>query len=254
MFNYAWLVENANWAITVIVLLVVVVQSLFGVGALLLGTPILLLFGMPILETLFLLLPVSLSISILQTYVGFKYIQWKSVMSFVVFALPLAVLGTLLLKFVVGSSILLMFIAVYLIFVAVGFYFQVFPAAIRRMLHNEKLFLILMGLIHGLTNMGGPLLSSYVMAKYDDKSQARSTTAICYGFLVIVQLLTLAFSGVTMAVNSLNVTTIFLSLVVFMAVNQFLFFKLSNQTFKSFFGMLLLLMSMLLFLRYFSWY
>ena len=52
--------------IILIVLFASVVQSVFGVGVLLIGTPLLLSFGYPFFEVLSFLLPTSLIISIIQ--------------------------------------------------------------------------------------------------------------------------------------------------------------------------------------------
>ena len=49
-----------------IVIITASIQSFFGVGVLLFGTPLLLLLGYPFLESLLILLPISASINFLQ--------------------------------------------------------------------------------------------------------------------------------------------------------------------------------------------
>ena len=54
-----------------------VVQSIFGVGLLLFGTPTLLLLGYSYSETLWLLLPCSVTISLIQVVNDYKLIEAK---------------------------------------------------------------------------------------------------------------------------------------------------------------------------------
>lgn len=236
---------------TMIVLVSVAVQSLFGVGVMVLGTPLLMLAGLPFLEVLGVLLPVSLSINTLQVFVGWKHIQWRHVQSFLIFALPTTVVGTVFLKFLVGFSFLPMLIALYLLVVTIGFYFQAFPNLVIRFLSRDKLYLGFMGLVHGLTNLGGPLLSAYVMAKFNDKQQSRATTAICYALLVVVQIITLTFSGFKLYPSLQTGVVLFWAMLVFLAMNQWVFLRLTNQKFKTIFGVVLLLISMLLIAKQF---
>lgn len=244
-----WFDLAAPYLPTLVVALVVVVQSLFGVGVLFLGTPFLLILGLPYLEILGVLLPVSLCLSIIQTVMGWREIQWTTVRWFVWLSLPATAVGTLLLKSIVGAAYLPIAIALYLGVVSLGFYFQVAPNVIHWALKRDRLYILLTGLIHGATNLGGPLLSTYVLAKYDDKQQARATTAICYGLVVVVQLLTLSMSGNPVALKSSNLLHMGIAMLVFALTNALVFHRISNQKFRLFFGCLLLLMSALLLLR-----
>jgi uncharacterized membrane protein YfcA len=244
-----WIDLTAPYLPTLVVAMVVVVQSLFGVGVLFLGTPFLLILGLQYMEVLGVLLPVSLCLSIIQTAMGWRQIQWTTVRWFVWLSLPATAVGTLLLKSIVGAAYLPIAIALYLGVVSLGFYFQVAPNVIHWALKRDRLYVLLTGLIHGATNLGGPLLSTYVLAKYDDKQQARATTAICYGLVVVVQLLTLSMSGNPVALKSSNLLHMVIAMLVFAVTNAFVFHRISNQKFRWFFGCLLLLMSALLLLR-----
>ena len=52
--------------IFIIVTFLALIQSIFGVGILLLGTPILLLLNMEFISVLYLLLPISLCVNLIQ--------------------------------------------------------------------------------------------------------------------------------------------------------------------------------------------
>jgi uncharacterized membrane protein YfcA len=69
--------------IMLIVAVTSVIQSMFGAGILLFGTPLLLLFGYEFIDILIVLLPISLAINLLQivqhhAQVDFAFYQKKS--------------------------------------------------------------------------------------------------------------------------------------------------------------------------------
>lgn len=244
-----WIDLAAPYLPTLVVASVVVVQSLFGVGVLFLGTPLLLILGMDFMEILNMLLPVSLCLSIIQTVMDWRQVQWTTVRWFVWLSLPATAVGTLLLKSIVGAAYLPIAIALYLGVVSLGFYFQISPNVIDWALKRDRQYILLTGLIHGATNLGGPLLSTYMLAKYDDKLQARATTAVCYGLFVVVQMLTLSMSGNPVALKLSNLLHMGIAMLVFTLTNALVFHRISNQKFRLFFGCVLLLMSALLLLR-----
>jgi uncharacterized membrane protein YfcA len=134
--------------------------------------------------------------------------------------------------------------------VAIGFYFTAFPKLVARWMLNQALYLFATGLLHGLTNLGGPLLSSFVVTKYPNKYQSRATIAMCYGLLVSVQCISLYPSLI--AVSTSNTTLfslIILALSVYFLFDKWVFQRLSNEKFKQIFGPIVVLMSALLLLR-----
>ncbi len=236
--------------LAMVVVLAAAMQSLFGLGVLFLGTPLLLLLGYPMMSLLSLLLPISLSISLLQIARGWKHVQWTLVWKFVLFALPSVALGSFLLRSITVWSMLPVCIAAYLLFVAIGFYFNAFPKLVARWTRNQALYLFATGLLHGLTNLGGPLLSSFVVTKYPNKHQSRATIAMCYGLLVSVQCISLYPSLKAVSTSNTNLfSLIALALAVYFLFDKWVFQRLSNEKFKQIFGPILVLMSALLLLR-----
>jgi uncharacterized protein len=236
--------------LAMVVVLAAAMQSLFGLGVLFLGTPLLLLLGYPMMSLLSLLLPISLSISLLQIARGWKHVQWTLVWKFVLFALPSVALGSFLLRSITVWSMLPVCIAAYLLFVAIGFYFNAFPKLVARWTRNQALYLFATGLLHGLTNLGGPLLSSFVVTKYPNKHQSRATIAMCYGLLVSVQCISLYPSLKAVSTSNTNLfSLIALALAVYFLFDKWVFQRLSNEKFKQIFGPIVVLMSALLLLR-----
>ena len=154
---------NASYATTIVVALVVLVHSLFGVGVLFLGTPLLLILGLNYIEIFNVLLPVSLCLSFIQTIVGWRHVQWTTVMWFILLSLPATAFGTLLLKSIVGAAYFPIAIALYLAAVSIGFYFHAFPNAIKWVLRRARIYVVTMGLIQCSTKLVVILLWTCVL-------------------------------------------------------------------------------------------
>jgi uncharacterized membrane protein YfcA len=168
------------------------VQSLFGVGLLVFGTPTFLLLGYSFPGTLAILLPASLAVSLLQVQKGPK-VDSEFARQFLLWCLPaLAVSLTLVLTFQFQTSLTL-YVAVLLAAFAVlraapllGEYAKSWIAD-----HAREWFL-LMGAVHGLSNLGGALLTIYAAARYKEKDRMRAAIALCYSYFAAIQLAILA--------------------------------------------------------------
>jgi hypothetical protein len=68
-------------------------------------------------------------------------------------------------------------------------------AAVDRLIRRRRTYLVFMGVIHGLSNLGGSLLTALVYARHHSKDVARATIATGYGLFAAIQLLTLWLSG-----------------------------------------------------------
>ena len=84
------------------ILLFSVIQSVVGVGILLFGTPTLLLMGYSYHETLYLILPSSILISLLQTINSYKLLDHTKCVY--IYALPMVVIGLILITFVQNDA------------------------------------------------------------------------------------------------------------------------------------------------------
>ena len=149
-------------------------QSLFGIGLLFFGTPLLLLLGYPFETALSYLLPCSIIVNLLQVIHGRKEIS-SFPLNILIYTLPFLILGLFLvlqydthlqLKPLIGSV---------LIFTGIT---RLFPKANQRtnqaISYALKPALSLMGLIHGMTNMGGGLLAAIVSTLFSDKKAIRT--------------------------------------------------------------------------------
>jgi uncharacterized membrane protein YfcA len=143
--------------ILLIVVSTSVIQSVFGVGVLLFGTPLLLLFGYEFVDALGVLLPVSIAISTLQVLRHYKDVDTEFFKNVLVYSLPLVVLFLLLVT--TAKINISLIIGVLLIFVALKNFSRVVDRAFQFIVKYERLYLMAMGLVHGMSNLGGSMLT-----------------------------------------------------------------------------------------------
>jgi uncharacterized protein len=169
-----------------------VVQSLFGVGLLVFGTPTLLLMGYSFAGALAILLPASITISLLQTWQSGPQ-DYAFVKSFAGFCLgPLAASLALVLLLDLNASLNLFVATLLVVFVALRLY----PAAHHRARtwvgRHPRASLVSMGVVHGVSNLGGALLLIFAATRFERKEDIRKLIAFCYASFAGIQLLVLA--------------------------------------------------------------
>lgn len=171
------------WLLIVIVVLFSTVQSLFGVGLLVFGTPTLLLLGTPFEETLAYLLPASVLISLMQVINSRTHVGGLQ-RSIWLYCVPCIVLGlALVLSELITLSGIKLLVGVTLIVTALARFNQRLQQALVFALNRcANLYLMVMGFLHGISNMGGGLLTIFATTLYDDKERTRAN--IAYGYLV----------------------------------------------------------------------
>jgi uncharacterized membrane protein YfcA len=207
-----------------------VVQSLFGVGLLVFGTPTFLLLGYSFGETLVILLPASLTISVLQVAASHRQ-DPVFVRSFMLWCmLPLGLsLAALLLS---GLTANLSPVVAVLLFVFVCL--RSFPAlqstASRLVAAHQKPWLVAMGVVHGLSNLGGGMLVIFAGSKFRRKEDVRALVAFCYSCFAAVQLLVLAVLTPG-AFGWMQVGYAAIAGIVFLLVGQRVFRWVSNPAF-----------------------
>lgn len=170
-----------------------VVQSVFGVGLLVFGTPTLLLLGYSFESALVYLLPCSIVISLVQVLHGWKEITVLR-RDIPLYTLPFVAVG-LVLVLTVGKRFNIKFL-VGLIMIMIGL------ARISKGSQNfiQRFFskhvrpcLVVTGLIHGTTNLGGGPLTITVNSVLSGKEAVRANIAYGYLMMALVQILLILF-------------------------------------------------------------
>lgn len=167
------------------------VQSLFGMGLLVFGTPTLLLLGFDFPQALAILLPASITISCLQLLEGWL-IERRFAKQFILWCLPSLALGlAALIRYSPTISLELVLGLLMLTFAS----FQLVPRLSVRarglVRQNSSAWMVFMGMVHGISNLGGSVLSVVASAHFDEKVEIRRTVAFCYLCFAGVQLLIL---------------------------------------------------------------
>lgn len=212
-----------------IIFFLIIFQSLFGIGLLLFGTPAFLFLGYDFEATLMLLLPISICISFLQ--VNFRKISMKYLVGeFNLYCLPFLVLF-LILTINFGQILdIKIYASILLIISSLIVLIRNKIIDIKKYLPSyRKFFLIMIGIIHGFTNMGGGFLSIFSALINNNRLSTRNY--ISYGYLVmgIFQYVTILFIGL----NSVDFTKLFyipMTLILFYPV-QILFNGLDDKFF-----------------------
>jgi len=208
-----------------------VVQSLFGMGILVFGTPTLLLMGYDFNQTLGHLLPASFAVSLLQIVTAGENRPRISKQLYVI-CLPGIALGLWLAENTFLAAKINMMVGMALLL----------SAALRGWPQSRKWFRILlakqfpayhlvMGVIHGLTNLGGALLAVLASETAHEKHAIRYTVASYYLAFSVAQMLFLTLVMGLGASFVDNLPGVGVSAIVYMLVGRRVFTRASPQVF-----------------------
>jgi len=232
-----------------ILLVLIIIQSIFGIGLLLLGTPTFLLLGYDFSTTLNFLLPSSIVISYLQ-FTSLKIPSKKIIFEYNIFCLPFLVFFLLLALNFKEILNFKLYVAIILIMSSLlALNKNTFPSLRKNILKYKKLILIFIGSVHGLTNMGGGFLT--IFSSLINNSDKRLTRYfISYGYLimgllqyfilVLLEYKDLSFSKIYYIFLVLIVY--FPSQIIFKKVNDFLFSKIISII-ALFYGIIIIILN-----------
>jgi uncharacterized membrane protein YfcA len=216
--------------ILLIIFFVAIIQSLFGVGVILIGTPILMLIGYDYFDVLSITLPTSLAISISQVFRYKNYINWTLFKEACFFTIPLIPFGMYFAN-ILGPLISII-MGIFLLCTS-------FPKLLEKLLPTSssdkrlKFVLSFMGFTHGLTSLGGGLLPSIVSQKTSLINNKIATTAAIYILFQITQISFILIMG-----NNFNLTNSFLAIITgFIAYSFFgskLFYRITPLNYIKF--------------------
>jgi len=178
------------YVLCLIIIIFSVFQSCLGVGLLLFGTPTLIILGYSYVETLWIILPSSIVISLTQVLFDRDLVQAKkSIFLLTVPALAIGLIIILLSGDLVNVSKI---VGIGLLIVASIRQSKVLNAYLSNNISSKtSIYLIFTGLIHGLSNMGGGPLSILMSSLHNSKSVIRVNIAYVYLFFGISQIIIL---------------------------------------------------------------
>ena len=186
--------------ISILIFFLVILQTIVGVGILVLGTPLFLILEFNIIETMYYLLPLSILTS-LTNYFFLKYNKEKLQIfldknikkNFIIFFLPGLSLGLFLAKEFINVINFKLLVSL-IIFISIAVKWR-YESNIQNLpLNLKKLTFSLISVIHGLTNSGGTLLTVFFSSfNKNKKNQSRYSITFYYLILVTAQYLIFLF-------------------------------------------------------------
>ncbi len=228
--------------------LIVALQSVIGVGILVLGTPFLLLLNYNIIDIFFILLPISILTSLSNLLIMnfhnnvFKKNTSKEFKKFFIICIPSIVIGLLILKFFQNYINFKVLVSLVIIF-------SVFLVMLRDKIKFRINFfrisiLSIVGVIHGLTNSGGTLMSLTLSAN-KNKHYARFNITFFYLILASFQYLftvIIFYEDFNFPKNIDLILFIFLGILIGNIINNYI----DNNKFKIAINILAILSSLML--------
>ncbi len=181
-----------NYLILLYLCFIIAIQSCVGVGVLVLGTPFLLIMNFNIIEIFFILLPLSILTSFGNLLIiklsnkEIKLTNLKKLKKFFGICVPSIIVGLFILKNFENYINFKILVSIVIIFSILLITYQ------DRIKFRINFFRIstlsIIGIIHGLTNSGGTLMS--LSLSHDQKKiGARNSITFFYLFLAIIQYL-----------------------------------------------------------------
>jgi len=220
-----------------------VIQSIFGVGLLLFGTPTLLLLGYSYSETLWLMLPCSMAISLIQVVSDYKLIEAKK--RVIYWIIPTLILGLVFVVTYESSINITRLVGVLLLFIGVIRFSSKLQDLLSLMVKkNIQIYYITIGFVHGVSNMGGGPLSILMSTIYSKKETIRANVAFVYLMLAIFQLIVL-FIVSNYNLRNEVVLLIPISLVSYAITTKFISPKINNKKYMFIMNMMVLVYGVL---------
>ena len=215
--------------VTLIVIIITsTVQSIFGTGVLLFGTPLLLLLGYNFQDALIILLPTSILISFFQVINNINKIDYKFYKKLFIITVPLICLFLFLTN--INPFNINLFVGLLLVIISLKGKIESIQSFIKYIIKYEPLYLMITGIIHGITNLGGALLSAIVFSKNLPKKSKRTTIAVSYLTFAFFQILTIILTFNNNDVfNKLNIIYWILGVSIFLFVEKYLYFRIDEK-------------------------
>ena len=237
-----------DFYILITILITAIVQSIFGTGVLLFGTPLLLILGYNFQYALIILLPTSILISIFQLKNNLNKIDIQFYKRLLLFSIPLIILFLYLTN--LNSIKINLFVGIFLVVIAIKENILSINRMIKFLIKYESLYLMIMGMIHGITNLGGALLSAIVFSKNLSKDSKRTTIAICYLTFALFQIITLVvvFNN-NRFLNIFNFVYWILGPVIFFTVEKYLYFRIDGRKYIKYSNFFLFVLGLMLIIK-----
>jgi uncharacterized membrane protein YfcA len=211
------------------------IQSIAGVGILVLGTPIMIFLNYSIIDSMLILLPISM-ISSFKNLIIIKFfckndteLDFKLFKYFFIFCFPSICVGLLIIKYysnLINFNILVSFIIFLSIFIRIKF--ENFSILKKKF---KKIFTLTTGLIHGLTNSGGTILTLFLLNEKNKSTiTSRFEIHLFYFLLAFTQFLFLISITEVKQAYEVSMLTVTFIILISAIIGNFFFNKVTKIT------------------------
>ena len=219
-----------------IITLLSIFQSVFGIGLLLIGTPTFLLIGYNFFDVLNLLLPFSITISLLQVVYS-KDIDSEFNKKILLYCIPALILAlSVLVKYENNIDFILLISFTIIFFSIINL--SKFKNTIFNNNKRINLGLIILGLIHGFTNLGGSFFTLICTNINKQKKIIRQNIASGYLIFGAIQLLFINIFYKTLTAS--NLYYLYIPIISFL-IAQYFYNKINNELFSKILNVTILL-------------
>ena len=234
-----------SFVVVVVIVVTSFIQSIFGVGVLLFGTPLLLLLGYDFIDAIIILLPISISINLIQIVKDYRSVDFDFYKKILIYSIPFVIVFLFL---VTKVQINIGFIVgIFLLIVAIKDYSLTVNRFINFTMRYEKTYFSIMGIVHGLTNLGGSLLTAIVHSKDYTKHITRVTVAISYATFAAFQILTLLISGLNVDIKLMGIGIyMVVGVTMFLLTEKLVYKEINNENYSKYFAVFLFVSGVLL--------
>ncbi len=224
-----------------------IIQSIFGTGVLLFGTPLLLILGYEFEYVLIVLLPISLLINFFQLLGNYKKIFIRFFKKLIFYSLPFIIICLSFASFhLINTNFV---VGLFLIIISFRNFIPIFENLIKSLLNNESLYLMILGVTHGFTNLGGALLSGAIFSKNLSKESKRATIAACYFSMAFIQLMTLSVTIDEFSFIKLFNFYWILGPAIFFFVEKYLYFRIDENKYNIYSNIFLSIIGLMLIMK-----
>ncbi|MDD1611231.1 MAG: hypothetical protein LUO95_11765 [Methylococcaceae bacterium] len=137
-----------------------------------------------------------------------------------------------------------------LLFVALKSFLPSIERLLKSIVVHERMYLVIMGIVHGMSNLGGSMLTIIIYAKNYAKDRTRVTAAASYGTVATCQLITLLLIGTKFTISFADkVTFVQIGIILFLLTEELLYKNIDNEKYSKIFAVFLFISGILLILK-----
>lgn len=234
--------------ILIVIVITSFAQSIFGVGVLLFGTPMLLALGYDFISAIFVLLPISITINLIQITSDFKSIDLSFYRKMLLYTIPFVVIFLFIVTRIdININII---VGLFLLIVATKDLSIRIKKISEALIRHERSFLVVMGTVHGLTNLGGSILTALIHDRDYGKDVTRATVAASYATFAVFQVMTLLLSGSRLDIRLPQLgLLLFVGVAIFIVTEMKVYREINNEKYSRLFAVFLFVSGLFLCLR-----